>query len=167
MNEWVGKSTSWLTALLVVLVFIDVFAQKIFNFSQSWLTEIEWHLFSMIFLLGAGYALKHGKHVRVDLFYEKFSKRDKALVDFWGTLLFLIPWAAAIIWFSSIYAMESFQISEGSPQPNGLPVWYPIKFIIVIGFCLLLLEAIAMLIDSILVLKKEKPSANDHLDYGD
>lgn len=154
LNDWVGKKVSWLTAVLVALVFIDVLAQKIFNYSAVWVSEIEWHLFSLIFLFGAGYALKYGKHVRVDLFYDNFSKKDKALVNMWGTLLFLLPWCAFVIWFSTKYALESFSINEGSPQPNGLPIWYPIKFAIVVGMVLLMLQALALLFDSIITLSE-------------
>ena len=156
LNEWAGQKTAWLTAVLVVLVFLDVLAQKIFHYSAAWVSEIEWHLFSLIFLFGAGYALRHGKHVRVDLFYEKFSKKEKALVNFWGTVLFLLPWCMTVIWFASKYALESWADGEGSPQPNGLPIWYPIKFAIVIGILLLTLQGIAMLIDSLVILIEEK-----------
>jgi TRAP-type mannitol/chloroaromatic compound transport system permease small subunit len=156
LNEWVGQKTAWLTALLVIMVFLDVLAQKLFNYSAAWISEIEWHVFSLIFFLGAGYALRHGRHVRVDLFFENFSKTDKASVNFWGTLLFLIPWCLVVIWFASEYAFESFAINEGSPQPNGLPLWYPIKFAVVIGTLLLLLQGLALLFDSAAILIEER-----------
>ncbi len=160
LNEWVGRATAWLTALLAIVVFFDVVARKLFNFSKIWIMDIEWHLYAMIFLLAAGYALKHDRHVRVDLFYEKFTSKDKAMCNFWGYLLFLIPWCIAVIYFSYGYAMESFLINEGSPEPGGLPARYFIKFCITLGMVLLLLQAIAGLIDAGLELfqkKEEEP----------
>ncbi|MEO1262995.1 MAG: TRAP transporter small permease subunit [Bacteroidota bacterium] len=152
LNERVGKATSWLLALLVVLVCFDVVARKLFNFSKIWMMEMEWHLYSLVFLLAAGYALKHDRHVRVDLFYEKYGLKDKALTNFWGHLIFLIPWCVMVIFSSYHYAMESYSMNEGSPEPGGLPARYIIKFAITIGATLLLLQAIAGMIESGFVL---------------
>ena len=148
INEWVGRATAWLTGLLMILVCYNVAARYLFNNSKAWRTELEWHLFALIFLLGAGYALKHDKHVRVDLFYANFSEKGKALVNFLGTLIFLIPWCAIIIYASSKYAHNSWLINEGSPD-NGLPARYLIKSAITLGMSLLLLQAIALLINSL------------------
>lgn len=165
INEIVGRAVSWLTGGLVLFVFFDVIAQKVFNFSAPWIMEVEWYLFGLIFLWGSGYALRHGKHVRVDLFYAKFSNRDKALTDFWGTTLFLIPWCLAVIWFSFGYAKESFIIREGSSQPNGLPALYLLKFAVTVGILLLLFQAIAMLLDAIVVLLSSgKQDSEDFID---
>ena len=79
INEKVGQATSWLTVTLMLLICFNVTMRYLFNNSEAWRTELEWHLFALIFLLGAGYALKHDKHVRVDLFYAKFSEKQKAL----------------------------------------------------------------------------------------
>ncbi len=152
VNEWVGKATSWLTAILVVIVCFDVVARKLFNFSKIWIMDLEWHLYALVFLLAAGYALKHDRHVRVDLFYDKFSQKEKALTNFWGHLLFLVPWCMMVIYYSIGYAMESFAMREGSAEPGGLPARYIIKFCITIGAALLLFQAIAGLIDSGLII---------------
>ena len=153
--ETVGKATSWLTTVLVVFVCFDVIRRYLLKDSSAWIMELEWHLFSIIFLLGAAYTLKHNKHVRVDLFYEHFSVRDKASINLIGGLLFLVPWCCILIYFSSIYAYNSFAINEGSPDPGGLPARYLIKFTIVIGLFLLLLQAIAMILESWQTLKSE------------
>lgn len=161
LNEQVGKATAWLTVLLIVLVCFDVVARKLFNFSKIWIMELEWHLYALIFLLAAGYTLKHDRHVRVDLFYEKYPARDKALTNFFGHLLFLIPWCLVVIWASYHYAMESFLMREGSPEPNGLPARYIIKFSITIGIVLLLLQAIAGLIQSGITLLDQQSNETD------
>jgi len=160
INENIGKATSWLTGILVVLVCGRVLGRMIFDSEPVWLPELEWHLFSMIFLLAAGYTLKHDKHVRVDLFYTNFSKKDKALVNLVGALLFLIPWCYLIIWVSYDYALGSYKILEGSPNPNGLPYRFVVKFAITIGASLLLLQALAMVADALLTLKYKAVKEN-------
>ncbi len=153
LNEWVGRLTAWLTALLVVLVCYDVFTRYLLNETRAWVMELEWHLFALVFLFGAAYALKHDKHVRVDLFYARFSERDKAWVNLLGGGLFLVPWCLLIIYWSFDYAQLSFSVREGSPDPGGLPARYLIKSAVPIGMFLLLLQAISMIIKSVFTLK--------------
>ncbi len=160
INENIGKAAAWLTGILVVLVCGRVLGRMIFDSEPVWLPELEWHLFAMIFLLGAGYTLKHDKHVRVDLFYAKFPEKDKALVDLVGALLFLIPWCCLIIYVSYDYALGSFKILEGSPNPNGLPFRFIVKSTITIGASLLLLQALAMVANSVLTLKYKTAKEN-------
>ena len=155
VNEWVGKIAAWLTTLLVILVCFDVTVRYIFSDTAAWIMELEWHLFALIFLLGAGYALKHDRHVRVDLFYSNFSEKDKAITNIVGSLVFLIPWCILIIVFSFQYGLESFKINEGSPDPGGLPARYLIKFAIPLGMTLLLFQALSLLIDSWIIVKKK------------
>ena len=152
VNEWVGKTASWLSLILVIVVCFDVARRKLFDSSSAWGMELEWHLFAAIFLLGAGYAFKHDRHVRVDLFYSKFSKRDKAWTNLIGGIIFLIPWCILIIIASFSFAKGSFDIMEGSPNPGGLPFRFIIKFTITFGISLLLLQAIANVSESLLVL---------------
>lgn len=160
INEWVGRTVAWLTTFLVLLVCFDVAQRSLFNTTAAWVMELEWHLFALIFLLGAGYSLKHDRHVRVDLFYAKFSEKDKALVNLLGTLLFLIPWCVLIIYFSFFYALDAYQIGEGSPDPGGLPARYIIKFAITIGIGLLFLQALALAANAALVLMGKTPEAS-------
>lgn len=160
INENIGKATSWLTTILVVLVCGRVLGRIIWNTEPVWMPELEWHIFSLIFLLAAGYTLKHDKHVRVDLFYANFSTKDKALVNLIGSLIFLIPWCVLIIWVSFDYALGSYKILEGSPNPNGLPFRFIIKFAITVGASLLLLQALALTADSILKLNYESSDEN-------
>jgi TRAP-type mannitol/chloroaromatic compound transport system permease small subunit len=152
VNVWVGQKTAWLTGILVVLFTYDVVMRYLFNFSKVWTTELEWHLFSLIFLLGAAYTFQEDRHVRVDVFYQKFSPRKKAWVNLAGTLFLLIPWCLIIIFMSFDFAYKSMLQGEGSPNPGGLPYRFVIKFAIVAGFILLLLQAIAGLIQAILTI---------------
>jgi TRAP-type mannitol/chloroaromatic compound transport system permease small subunit len=152
INERVGQAVSWLTTILVILVCFDVIVRYIFSDTSAWIMELEWHLFALVFLLGAGYTYKHDKHVRVDLFYTNLSKRDQAWVDLVGNVVFLLPWCLLIIYAASKYAYSSFLIRETSPDPGGLPALYLIKFAVVAGIALLLLQAISKIIQSIYVI---------------
>lgn len=155
VNERVGRGVSWLTTILVMLVCFDVITRYLMNDTQTWIMEMEWHLFALIFLFGAGYAFKHDRHVRVDLFYTRFSARNQALVNLFGGILFLIPWSLLILYAAFKYALVSYQIGETSPDPGGLPARYIIKFSIVLGMFFLLLQGIASVIDAAMILSGE------------
>lgn len=124
------------------------------------MAELEWHIFAVIFLLAAGYTFKHDQHVRVDLFYQNYSDRGKAIVNILGTLLLLIPWCIMVILTSWRYAKTSFDYLERSVDPGGLPARYIIKFMITLGFVLLLYQAVVHLIEQIKILIVTNKSAD-------
>ncbi len=138
-----GRAAGLLNLVLIALVVVDVILRWSFSRTAAWVIELEWHLFSLIFLLGIPYALQQDRHVRVDLFYEKFSTRDKRLVNVFGTLLFLLPWAAVLFYTSWGYAADAWRAGEGSPNPNGIPYFFPIKAIVPLAAALLFLQGIA------------------------
>lgn len=156
INERLGVVAAWLTTGLVLLMCYDVFMRYTFDSSKAWILELEWHFFALIFLLGASYALKEDKHVRVDVFYAEFSAKKKAWINLIGTICFLIPWCGVIIWKSGIYAGSSFSILEGSPQPGGLPARYLIKGTITFAFIMLMFQAISQVMKSIITIKSHK-----------
>lgn len=155
LNEHIGRLAAWLTTILVVLICADVIFRYAFNNTAAWVIELEWHLFALIFLLGGGYAFKHDRHVRVDLFYANFSKRDKALINLLGSLLLLLPWCSIITIYAFQYASLSFDLKEASPDPGGLPAIYLIKSVVAIGFFLLFLQGISLAIRSLLTLQNQ------------
>lgn len=114
-----------------------------------WMVELETYFFAFCFLMAAGYAFKHDKHVRVDLFYSKLSLKKKAWTDLLGGVLFLLPWCTVAIIQLWKYALKSFKIGEHSQQPGGLPMLYLLKFALFFGFCFLLLQGIANILKSI------------------
>lgn len=149
-NEWVGRSTYGLVLLMVLIGVWNVLGRYLGRFigqnlTSNALIEIQWYLFDLVFLLGAAYALKHNEHVRVDLFYKDWQPRRRALVNLLGTILGLIPFCILIIYYSWGNIVNSWQISESSPDPGGLPR-YPIKSFIIISFVLLILQGISELI---------------------
>jgi len=155
LNEKVGSLTSWLTVLLVLVVSYDVVVRYIFGESSVGLQEFEWHLFALIFLLAAAYTLKIDDHVRVDVFYTKFSSKKQALVNLLGSLLFLIPFCLLVIYSSQEFVSLSFRMGETSPDAGGLPARYILKAFMPISFFLLLLQGISLALKSFLQLKEK------------
>ena len=153
INENVGRIFAWTTTLMVVVICVDVILRYLFSFSFIWITEVEIYLFALSFLFGSGYALKHDKHVRVDLFYEGWSPVRKAWVNLLGSLFFLIPWCVVAIIACWKYASFSFGFRESSPQAGGLPALYILKFCLMLGFVFLLMQGIALILRSILVIR--------------
>lgn len=156
INEWTGRTTAWLTSILVVFMCYDVIMRYLFSQTAVWIAELEWHMFALIFLLGAAYTLKDDKHVRVDVFYTNFSPKKQAWVNLVGTLVFLIPFCLIVIFTSFSYAEKSWAIGESSPDPGGLPARYLIKSAITLGFVLLLLQSFAEILRSISTLTSTK-----------
>jgi len=137
-----GKISSWFSLALVLLISTDVLLRYIFNFSTASLYEMEWHLFAIIFLLASPYTLQKNKHVRVDVFYNNFSKRTKNIIDLIGNIIFLIPFSFIIFYTSLPFVEDSYSILESSPDPGGLPYRFIIKSIIPIAFFLLMIQGI-------------------------
>jgi len=156
ITEYTGRLFSWCTTLLVILICIDVFLRYALKISFIWLTEVEIYLFALTFLFGAAYALKHDKHVRVDIFYDTWSSRKKAWTNIWGGLFLLIPWCVVCIIASWKYFAFSFSFKENSPQAGGLPYLYVLKLCIVLGFIMLLLQGLSNILKSIQILKTTK-----------
>lgn len=158
LNTKVGNTVSWLTSILVWVMCLDVLMRYFLNVSFAGLFELEWHIFALIFLLGAAFTLKNDKHVRVDVFYSQYSSKGKAWVNLLGTVIFLIPFCIVIIKSSIPFAINSFNILEGSPDPGGLPLRFIVKSAIPIGFSLLLLQALSLIMKSILTIQGRDPS---------
>ncbi len=158
LNEWVGRGTGWAAFGLVMVVFIDVVMRYLFNKSYVFAQELEWHLFSLIFLIGAGYTLLYDGHVRVDIIYQRYGLRGKAWTNLVGVILFLIPGCLLIIATSWHFAFRAWVIGEGSPDPGGIPYRFIVKGLIPVGFGLLLLQGISLGLRSLLqILKIDKP----------
>jgi TRAP-type mannitol/chloroaromatic compound transport system permease small subunit len=138
-----------LSLLLVIVTVADVFLRYVFRSGSIALQEIEWHIFSLIFLLGAAYTLNCDEHVRVDIFYNRFNAKNKALINALGCIFFLIPFSALIIYTSIPFVVNSYQVMEGSAEPGGLPYRYLIKAALPVGFLLLMIEGINLLTKSI------------------
>ena len=138
----IGDTCSWLSFMLVILISLDVFLRYIFNFSSASLYELEWHMFAIIFLIGSSLTLQRDEHVRVDVFYNRFSEKGKNIINLIGNLIFLFPFSIVIFYTSIPFVEDSFKILESSPDPGGLPFRFLIKSMIPISFLLLATQGI-------------------------
>ena len=144
-SEITGRALAWLVLVMVLLVSYDVMMRYFFLSGSIAIQELEWHLFSIIFLLGAAYTLKHDDHVRLDLLYRSRFMSDyrRAWVNLACSLLFLIPFCVLIIKSSWPFVSQAYQFSEGSPDPGGLPYRWILKAVIPLGFFLLIIQGIS------------------------
>lgn len=148
-NEQLGRFVSWISILLVVVVFLDVVMRYLFNQTFVFVQELEWHLFAFLFLMGAGYTLLHDQHVRVDILYQRFSPKTKAWVNLLGVIFFLLPGCYLIISVSIPWVVTAYEIGEISPDPGGIPARFIIKSCVPAGFLLLLLQGVSLGIHSL------------------
>jgi len=138
-NEKIGVITSYLIIPLILITFFVAFMRYILDFGSIALQEIIIYLHALIFMLGAAYTLKNNMHVRIDIFYSKFSKNKKNKVNFYGTLFFLIPTCVLIFFTSYNYVLSSILLLESSKEAGGLAIVYILKsYIILLSFSLLL-----------------------------
>ena len=156
-NEWIGRAVYWLTLVMVGVGAYNALVRYLDRFtglglSSNTYIELQWYMYSLIFLLGAAYTLKHDAHVRVDVLLVRLTPRGRAWVNLAGTLLFLLPFCFFVIRMSWPTVYNSWAVWEVSPDPGGLPR-YPIKTVIPIAFALLFLQGISLAIKQIAFLR--------------
>lgn len=152
VNVLVGRCVRWLTVLLVLVQFGVVVLRYIFGTSYMAAQESIIYIHAIIFMAGAGYTLLKDGHVRVDIFYSDASRRTRALVDFLGGLLLLIPSCLVLLYYTWGFVVQSWRILEGPISVGGIPAVFLLKSLIPIFAGLLLLQGIAMVLRNLLVL---------------
>jgi len=152
-SDYVGYVAAALMLLMLVNVFYDTIMRYFFRSGSIALQELEWHLFSVVFLFGISYALKTEGHVRVDVLYDKFSPKWKATINIAGTLIFLIPLALLIINGSIWFVHEAYTMHEISGDPGGLTHRYLIKAVIPLSFVFLVISAAGFVVRNIRVFR--------------
>ena len=145
----IGYLTAALLLLLVANVFYDVIMRYLFNDVSIGMQEMEWHLFSTVFLLGVAYALQTDGHVRVDVLYEKASPRTRALIDIFGTIVFLWPFCFLVADYGIDFAREAWELGERSGDPGGLPYRWIIKSMIPVSFVCVLISSFGFLLGAV------------------
>jgi len=146
LTKRIGYITAFLAIALALLVGYDATMRYLFSAGSIALQEIEWHIFDIVFLLGLSYALKHDKHVRVDIFFVNYSKQTKAIVEILSMLFLLIPFSLFFLQGSFDMAVQSFVQNEISSDPGGLKYRFIIKSVLFFAFILLVLQAISEII---------------------
>jgi TRAP-type mannitol/chloroaromatic compound transport system permease small subunit len=151
-SDVMGWIAGVLNLLMLVNVFYDAIMRYFFKTGSIAMQEMEWHLFAIVFLFGIAYGLKEDGHVRVDVLYDRFSPRNKAIVNLAGTFLLLLPLSVLIIEGSVWYVQEAYTSGEVSGDPGGLPYRWLIKLVIPASFVFLVVSAIGFVIRNINVL---------------
>lgn len=171
LNESVGKLTYWLVLVAVLVSAGNAVVRYSLNVSSNAWLEIQWYLFSAVFLFCAGYTLLHNQHVRIDVISGRMSKRAQAWIEILGTIFFLLPMAIAIMWLSWPVFVDAYTHNEVSSSAGGLIIW-PARLMVPVGFLLLVLQGLSELLKRIAFLqglipdpteKDQGPSAEEQL----
>ncbi|MGB0126425.1 MAG: TRAP transporter small permease subunit [Rhodocyclaceae bacterium] len=152
INERIGKATVWLVLITVLISAANAITRKAFDLSSNAALEIQWYLFSAIFLLGASWTLMRNEHVRIDVVTGRFSPRTQNWIDVFGILFFLLPMAALIAWLSWPVFTLAWSSGETSANPGGLIRW-PVRLLVPVGFFLLTLQGLSELVKRIAFLQ--------------
>jgi len=157
LSKYFGFLAAFFALAMSLLVAYDALMRYAFSEGSIALQELEWHMFDIVFLFGLSYALKHDKHVRVDIFYEKYSKDTQALIRILSMLFLVIPFALLVIVYGYDMTLQSYLQHDTSPNPGGLSERWIIKSMMVVGFVMLILQAISEIIKSYTHLSNKKP----------
>ena len=152
VNEWTGRTVSWLTLFMVLVTFLVVVLRYAFNMGWIAMQESIIYMHAVVFLLGGAYTLKHDGHVRVDIFYRTMPVRRQAVVNLLGTLLLLMPTFGFILWVSWNYVAESWIVLEASREAGGIAGVYLLKSVILVMAVAMLLQGVAEVLRNLLIL---------------
>ena len=151
-SRFVGHTTAWLALIMVLVQFLVVVLRYVFGLGFIWMQESIVYMHGLLFMVGAGYTLLMDGHVRVDVFYREASPRRQAIVNLGGSLLFLIPFCALILWVSWDYVMNAWRVMEGSKETSGIQGIYLLKTAILVFGGLVILQGLSVVARSILTL---------------
>ena len=143
ISEGAGKAVSWCVVALVVVLGIKVVARYVFHEPTIWSYETASMLGVTIAYIGWSYTLRHHGHVRVDVFYARLSPRKRAIIDVAGALLMFFPLVTVVTYAAVHRALFSLKMNEILIETNWYPPAFPIRAVMVVGFCLLLLQGLA------------------------
>lgn len=159
LNEFIGKSVSWLILLAILVSAGNAVIRKIFDISSNAWLELQWYLFGAAFMLAAAYTLKQNEHIRIDIVYGMFSRRVQHWIDLLGHILFLMPFVTLMVIYFVPYVSLSIRSGEMSNNSGGLIVW-PAKAILLVGFFLLALQGISEIIKKIAIMRGDMDDPN-------
>ena len=152
INERVGRAVAWCTLAMVILQALVVVLRYVFAVGSIPLQESIWYLHGIVFMLGAGYTLLHGGHVRIDIFYRGATPKRRALIDAIGVVFFLFPLCVVTFDLAWPYVMNAWRVKETSSEASGLPFIYLLKTIIPLTLALLAIQGASLLIKSVAIL---------------
>ena len=160
VSDRIGHSVYWLVLGTVLISAANAAVRKAFNYSSNAFLEIQWYLFSAIFLFLAGYTLLRNEHVRIDVLAGRLSKRVQTWIDIIGTLFFLFPMAALFAWYGWPIFVDTYVHHEISTNAGGLIIW-PARLLVPIGFVLLIAQGFSELIKRVAFLRGLAPDPSE------
>jgi TRAP-type mannitol/chloroaromatic compound transport system permease small subunit len=161
LNTQVARAIKWCILASILISAVNALMRKLFSLSSNAYLEAQWYLFSAVFLLGAGYTLLNGEHVKIDIIYAHLSRRVQVLIEIFGTVVFLLPFSLATVYISWPAVIAKLASGELSQNDGGLPLW-PAWVLIPIGFGLLTLQGLSELTKRIAFLAGAAPDPVAH-----
>ena len=155
-SKWIGNVVCWITVPLMFAMVYEVLARKLFLAPTMWAYDMSRFFYGALFMLGAGYALSKGVHIRADFLYRNFKVKTQGLIDFWLYLLFYFPGLIAFFYMTSIFVIESIQRGEKGMDTAWMPYMWPIKSCLWFGILFLLIQGISELFKSYYAAKNGK-----------
>ena len=155
-SKWIGNVVCWITMPLMLAMTYEVLARKLFLAPTMWAYDMSRFFYGALFMLGAGYALSKGVHIRADFLYRNFKVKTQGLIDFWLYLLFYFPGLLAFFYMTTIFVVESIQRGERGMDTAWMPYMWPIKACLWFGILFLLVQGISELLKSYYAAKKGK-----------
>lgn len=153
VTRWIGQAAAWLSLLMVLVTFLVVVLRYAFDQGSIALQESVTYMHASLFMLAIAYTLGRDGHVRVDILYQRLSRRGRAWVDLTGTLLLLVPVCLLILWLGWDYVLPSWRLREGSREAGGLAGVFLLKSLILVMPTLLLVQGLSWIIRNGLYLR--------------
>jgi len=160
LNTWIGKHLAWLILAAVIVSSVNAVVRKVFDTSSNAWLELQWVLFSIVFLMCSPWTLLHNEHIRIDIVNSLLPKQLRNTIDVVGHALFLLPWCLIMVITSVPFFWRSWSIDEQSGNAGGLPQW-PAKSLLMIGFALLLLQALSELTKRLAIMRNLIPDPHE------
>jgi len=156
ISQWSGKAVAWLMIPLVFELVYDTGARYLFNAPTVWSFDLSYMLYGVLFMIGGAYTLLDEEHIRIEVFYDLFSARGKAITDAIGYLVFFFPAIGFLFYYGIFYAAESWETLERATSSYWSPPIYHFKTVIPVAALLLLLQGVAKFINALAVIIRKK-----------
>jgi TRAP-type mannitol/chloroaromatic compound transport system permease small subunit len=160
LNTWIGKHLAWLILAAVIVSSVNAVVRKVFDTSSNAWLELQWVLFSIVFLLCSPWTLLNNEHIRIDIVNNLLPKQVRNTIDVVGHALFLLPWCLIMVIMGVPFFWRSWLIDEQSANAGGLPQW-PAKSLLMIGFALLLIQALSELAKRLAIMRNLIPDPHE------
>jgi len=157
IDKWskrIGNVVCWITIPLMIAMVYEVLARKLFLAPTMWAYDMSRFLYGALFMLGAGYALSRGVHIRADFLYRNFKVKTQGLIDFWLYLLFYFPGLLFFFYMTTGFVLESIKRGERGMDTAWMPYMWPIKACLWFGILFLLIQGISEVLKSYYAAKK-------------